>query len=134
MGEGAVVVGEKTGGGGIMGGGEGMGEGCGSCWGLRESFCNLMSTEPKLTPGCDSMVRVTVFCPNLLLLGFGTGGQTGIAEMGGLPPVVAGRGDGGGDGLLAGEMKKEEEGEEDWVGRTWVGERGRCHPCPHAGG
>ena len=51
IGEEAVVGGENIGGGGIMGGGEGMGEGWGSCWGLRDNFCNLISTEPKLIPG-----------------------------------------------------------------------------------
>ena len=47
----AVRGGESTGGGEIMGGREGVSKGWGSCWGLRESFCNLTSTDPKLVPG-----------------------------------------------------------------------------------
>ena len=51
IGEEAVVGGENTGGGGIMGGGEGDREGWGSCWGLRDNFWSLTSTDPKLAPG-----------------------------------------------------------------------------------
>ena len=51
IGEEAVVGGENIGGGGIMGGGEGDREGWGICWGLRDNFWSLTSTDPKLTPG-----------------------------------------------------------------------------------
>ena len=93
IGEEAVVGGENTGGGGIMGGGEGDREGWGSCWGLRDNFWSLTSTDPKLTPGCEAMVLVIVFCASLLL-GFGMGGQTGIAGVREFSPVITGRGDG----------------------------------------
>ena len=28
------------------------------------------------------------------------------------------------------EEEERREGEENWVVRTWVGERGQCHLCP----